>query len=122
MKTALYVLVAILWLTTTPLVYGQTTVSGKIIGDDGTELVGVSVLEKGTTNGTISDINGSYRLSVRGDDPELAFSFIGYVTSEVPVNNRSQIERHAARRRGPTARNCGGGLRYPEKSESLRCR
>ena len=92
MKPHFYFLLAALTLAVSPFVYGQTTVSGTVTDENGAELVGVSVLEKGTTNGTISDIDGSYRLSVRGDDPELAFSFIGYTTTEVPVNNRSQID------------------------------
>lgn len=92
MKVTRYALVVGLWLATVPLVYAQTTISGTVTDENGAELVGVSVLEKGTTNGTISEIDGSYRLSVKGDDPELAFSFIGYTTTEVAVNNRSQID------------------------------
>ena len=51
---------------------------------------GVTVLEKGTTNGATTDNTGSYRLTVR-PDAVLQFRFIGMTTQEVPVNGRSTI-------------------------------
>ncbi|MGB3590025.1 MAG: SusC/RagA family TonB-linked outer membrane protein, partial [Tunicatimonas sp.] len=70
----------------------QTTVSGTVTDENGEELVGVSILQKGTTNGTISEIDGSYRVNVSGDNPSMVYSFIGYTTQEVAVNNRSQLD------------------------------
>lgn len=69
-----------------------TTVSGKITdSQDGTELVGATVVEAGTSNGTITDIDGNYSLTVSGPDAVLQFSFVGYETREVPVNNQTTI-------------------------------
>jgi TonB-dependent starch-binding outer membrane protein SusC len=66
-------------------------VSGKIIDDQGVALPGVSVVEKGTSNGTTSDANGEYRINVSDGNAILVFSFIGYQTIEQAVNNQSVI-------------------------------
>src|SRR5690606_38525365 len=72
--------------------FGQTrTISGTVKDTDGGVLPGVSVLEKGTTNGTTTDVNGHYSLSV-GSDAVLVFSFIGMVAREFPVQNQTTID------------------------------
>lgn len=58
--------------------------------DDGQPIPGVSVVVKGTTNGTMTSIDGSYSLKVP-ENSTLSFSFIGMTTKEVPVNNQSTI-------------------------------
>src|SRR5690606_11642931 len=66
-------------------------VTGKITSlEDGSPLPGVNVLVRGTTRGTISDINGDYKLAMNNDEA-LVISFIGYVTSEVAPNGRSVV-------------------------------
>ncbi len=72
--------------------YAQTlTVSGKVTS--GTEtLPGVNVLVKGTTTGAATDAEGNYSITVPTGDATLVFSFIGFITEEVPVNNRSTID------------------------------
>ncbi len=60
--------------------------------EDGNTLPGVSVVVKGTTVGTVTDINGAYKIAVPADYKTLIFSFIGMVSQEVPVNNRSIID------------------------------
>lgn len=65
-------------------------VSGKVVGDDGSPLPGVTVLIKGTTNGTSSDADGNYKISV-GSNATLLFSFIGFKTQEVAVGSQSTI-------------------------------
>ncbi|MEM7108687.1 MAG: carboxypeptidase-like regulatory domain-containing protein, partial [Bacteroidota bacterium] len=68
------------------------TVSGKVIDAETDEpLPGVSVVENGTTNGTVTDVNGNYTLSV-ADGASIIFSFVGYATKKVPVNGRSIID------------------------------
>jgi hypothetical protein len=67
------------------------TVSGVITDDAGGPLPGVNVIEKNTTNGTVTDIEGKYSLSVQDDNSILVFSFIGFVSEEVVVGNRSTI-------------------------------
>ncbi|MFY0606661.1 MAG: TonB-dependent receptor [Cyclobacteriaceae bacterium] len=70
----------------------ERTVSGVISdGETGETLPGVTVLLKGTTNGTITDFDGNYRLSVSEGDV-LVISFIGYETQEIPVGAQSIID------------------------------
>ena len=57
--------------------FAQKSVTGKVVDEHGEGLPGVNVVEKGTTNGTITDIDGIYHLNVK-DDASIIFSFIGY--------------------------------------------
>lgn len=67
------------------------TITGKVIDAKNETLPGVSVLIKGTNNGTITDVNGAYTLSANEEDI-LQFSYIGYATQLVPVSGRSIID------------------------------
>lgn len=74
-------------------VYAQDiSVSGVVKDDVGEPLPGVSVLLKGSSVGTITDVNGAYTLKVPATDATLVFSFVGFVTEEVSVDNRSSID------------------------------
>ncbi len=55
-------------------------------------LPGVNVVEKGTANGTVTDVDGNYSLTVAGPDAILSFSYIGYLTEEVPVEGRQNVD------------------------------
>jgi TonB-linked SusC/RagA family outer membrane protein len=65
---------------------GQLSVSGTIVDEQNEPMIGVNVLEKGTTNGVITDVNGHYALSVR-EGATLVFSYIGYVSQERRVTS-----------------------------------
>ncbi len=68
-------------------------VSGRITGSDDNEgVIGVNVVLKGTSLGTITDANGRFSLSLPSGDGILVFSYIGYKTQEVAINNRSMID------------------------------
>ncbi len=67
-------------------------ISGTVSDPNGAPMPGVSIVVKGTNNGTTTDTNGKYALSVTGADDVLVFSFIGYATQEVAVGNRSVID------------------------------
>lgn len=69
----------------------QDVVSGTIISETGEPVPGVNIIVKGTTQGTTSDIEGRYSLEAP-EDAILVYSFIGYVTQEIPVNQRSVID------------------------------
>src|SRR5690554_2315081 len=70
----------------------QQIVSGNITSlDDGTPLPGVTVILKGTTQGTSSDFDGNYSINVPTTGSVLVFSYIGFSTIEVPVGGRSTI-------------------------------
>lgn len=67
-------------------------ITGKVIStDDGTSLPGVSIVEKGSTNGTVTDADGRYSLNV-GENATLVFSFVGFTTQEISVAGRSVID------------------------------
>jgi TonB-linked SusC/RagA family outer membrane protein len=68
----------------------QTTVTGRVSGDDGLGIPGVSVLERGTTNGTVTNVDGDYSIRV-GANATLVFSFMGYATQEVPLEGRTSV-------------------------------
>src|SRR5690606_32597113 len=67
-------------------------VRGKVTGSDGESLPGVSVSVLGTTLGTVTDTEGAYSIQLPQADHTLVFSFIGYVSQQIPVNGRSQID------------------------------
>jgi len=69
----------------------ERTVTGRVTSaEDGSALPGVSVVIKGTTFGTATDVNGSYTLSVP-TDATLVFTFIGMRTEEISVGQRTQV-------------------------------
>ena len=70
--------------------FAQVTVTGKITGQDGLGIPGTNVLEKGTTNGVISDFDGNYTITV-GENSTIVYSYVGYTTNEEAVNGRSVI-------------------------------
>jgi TonB-dependent starch-binding outer membrane protein SusC len=67
-------------------------ITGKVTDDNGAALPGVSIVVKGTTNGTTTDAGGEYSISVSDDQSVLVYSFIGYTTEEVVVGNKTVIE------------------------------
>ena len=68
----------------------QSTVTGKIIDQDGLPLAGVNIVEKGTSNGATSDFDGNFEIEV-GSDATLVFSYIGFASIEEAVEGRSTI-------------------------------
>ena len=69
----------------------QKTVSGKVSDSSGTSLPGVSVVVKGTTNGTITDANGKYSLTNIPANSTLQFSFVGMKTQEIGIVGKTSI-------------------------------
>ena len=73
--------------------WGQIAVTGKITsGEDRGPLPGVNILIKGTTNGTISDADGNYQLTVSSSGDVLVFSFVGFISQEIPVGSNTRID------------------------------
>jgi TonB-linked SusC/RagA family outer membrane protein len=66
-------------------------ISGTATDEKGEALPGVSVIIKGTTKGTVTDVNGNFELEVPDRDQILQFSFIGMVTQEILVGNQTSI-------------------------------
>ncbi len=69
----------------------QTNVRGTVVDDEGTALVGVTVLELGTQNGTITDEDGTYNLSVN-PEASLVFSYVGFSTQQIVVGDKNVID------------------------------
>lgn len=65
--------------------FAQLTVTGRVKSTSGDPLIGVNVVEKGTTNGTVTDLDGNYSLRVQ-QGKTLVFSYIGFLSQEVVVN------------------------------------
>ncbi|MBS5538990.1 SusC/RagA family TonB-linked outer membrane protein [Phocaeicola plebeius] len=65
--------------------FAQLTVTGNAQSTSGEPLIGVNVVEKGTTNGTVTDLDGNYTLRV-AKGKTLVFSYIGFLSQEVVVN------------------------------------
>ncbi len=94
MPLKLYLLLPFLVLVACGNVLAQNQViTGRVTsGMDNSPLPGVTVLLKGTSTGTATDADGSYRLEVPSRTGTLVFSFIGYVTEETPIDNRTRID------------------------------
>jgi len=71
--------------------WAQQNVSGQVTSDDGETLIGVSIIEDGTDNGTITDYDGKYELQVQ-PNAVLIFSYIGYEKQRIEVGNQSTID------------------------------
>ena len=69
----------------------QRPVSGKVTDTSGLPMPGVTIAIKGTTQGTITDVDGKYSISVQGNNNVLIFSFVGMKVQEVPVGNQKTI-------------------------------
>lgn len=70
---------------------GPETVSGKVTSSEGEALPGVNIVVEGTTTGTVTDLEGNYRLNVPSNATTLLFSSIGYETKKISINGRSVI-------------------------------
>ncbi|RME99266.1 MAG: TonB-dependent receptor, partial [Bacteroidetes bacterium] len=67
------------------------TVSGKVVdAADGSPLIGVNILVKGSTSGTVTDLDGNFTVKASPEDV-LIFSYTGYLDQEVQVGNQSQL-------------------------------
>lgn len=88
------ILLSLAFLISAGMAFAQDrTVSGKVTSaEDGSGIPGVNVVVKGTTTGTVSDIDGNYSLSVPDDASTLVFSFIGMTTQEVEIGTRATID------------------------------
>lgn len=91
MKTKLLFLLTFLFFTYT--VWGQDSeITGKVISaSDNEPIIGASVLVKGTTNGTISDFDGNFRLTA-DSNATLVISFVGYVSQEIALKGRTTLD------------------------------
>ncbi|MDQ2656855.1 MAG: SusC/RagA family TonB-linked outer membrane protein, partial [Bacteroidota bacterium] len=67
------------------------SVTGNVTDEGGLPLPGVNIIEKSTNNGTVSDADGNFQLTVSSREAVLVFSFVGTVSQQVTVGSRDQI-------------------------------
>lgn len=92
-RCALLLMLTVFFLRTqaNDLIRRQLPVAGTVTARSGEPLTGVSVMEKGKTNGTVTNASGSFTLTVTGTDAVLVFSYAGYIPQEVKVGNRTSF-------------------------------
>lgn len=71
---------------------GRFTVTGKVSDASGKPMVGVTIIEQGTTNGTTTGLDGTYSLVVKDDRSVLQFSSLGYTSQSVTVGSKNEID------------------------------
>jgi len=84
-------ILGLVFLFMTGAVFGQVSVTGTVTDESGTTLPGVTVVVSGTTNGTITDVNGKYALQVENTNVSLEFSFVGYQKQTISLNGKSVL-------------------------------
>ncbi|MEM8524088.1 MAG: SusC/RagA family TonB-linked outer membrane protein [Bacteroidota bacterium] len=90
LKQLSFILAAILFSASTLL--AQRTISGVVVDEQGTPMIGVNVLAKGTSTGTVTDLDGKYSLSVTDGIEVLIFSFTGFETEEITIGASNVID------------------------------
>lgn len=85
------ILIFLLAVFSTALLQAQNTVIKGTVSDNVGKLSGVSISIKGTTTGTLTDRDGNFQISAKPNDV-LLFSYLGYQTQEIPINNRTIIK------------------------------
>ena len=90
-KSKSNLLIALL-LTISWTTFAQNVIKGKVSDDKGDIIPGVSILVKGSNKGNTSDNNGFYSIAVPENKTTLVFSFVGYISQEVLIGNRTTID------------------------------
>ncbi len=75
----------------TQLLHAQFTVSGIVSEGSGETLIGVSIIEKGTTRGTVTDLDGNFSMDITEGPTTLVFSYTGFATTEIEVDNNTSL-------------------------------
>ena len=83
-------LLCFLSLLLSTIMYAQSTITGNVTDETGEAVIGCTVLEKGTSNGTITDFDGNFTLQVQAGKT-LVFSYVGYLTVEMPAADGMKI-------------------------------
>lgn len=90
MRNCKFLLVCIM-LFCSAIAFAQNQITGHVVDTTGEPVIGANVTVKGTTTGTITDIDGNFTLPIESNDGILTVSFIGYKSAEVSINGKTQI-------------------------------
>ncbi len=91
MKAIISILAALMFSAATMAPQQHKLINGVVTDETGTPLAGVSVVEEGTPNGTISDLKGAYQIYVAPEATHLVFYFVGYETKRVKIGTSNQL-------------------------------
>ena len=83
-------LLGTVFLLASTIMYAQSQVTGTVVDETGETVIGATVMEKGTANGTVTDLDGNFTLSV-AEGTTLVISYIGYNTVELPAKNGMKV-------------------------------
>ncbi|HBX21256.1 MAG TPA: hypothetical protein DEF88_12500, partial [Porphyromonadaceae bacterium] len=83
-------LFAVVWIISLGMV-AQTSIQGTVTDAGGTPMIGVNVIEKGTTNGIMTDVDGKFALRVASPASTVVFSYVGFMTQEIVVGDKRQF-------------------------------
>jgi len=93
MKNTIRIILLLMLVFSVQWMNGQTSpVSGTVTDSQNVPLSWVNIVEKGTTNGVVTDFDGNYTISVSGSSAVLVFSYIGYEEKEVPVGSNTNVD------------------------------
>ena len=90
MKQAKRFIVSFLALALCTIMYAQEAITGNVVDQTGEPVIGATVMEKGTSNGTVTDFDGNFSLKVAAGKT-IVFSYIGYQTVELPAANGMKV-------------------------------
>jgi TonB-dependent SusC/RagA subfamily outer membrane receptor len=81
----------ILFILSTNQLFSQGQISGNVKDSDGIPLPGATIVEEGTLNGTSTDFDGNFTLTLENDESDILVSFVGYITETYPVEDGAVI-------------------------------
>ncbi|MBQ8573792.1 MAG: TonB-dependent receptor [Bacteroidales bacterium] len=91
-----YLTMVVLLIMSIPMFAQQHSVKGTVVDQNGQPIIGMTVMEQGTQNGTTTDIDGNYQITVSSGGAVLEFTALGYSTVVEQVNNRAVIDVESA--------------------------
>ncbi len=90
MKITIKNILFVLSILFTSIIYSQTKITGTIIDENGSPMIGVNIIEKGTRNGASTDFDGKYSINAPSNGV-LEFSYLGYLTKDININEQTII-------------------------------
>ena len=91
MKQAKRLILSVLTLMLAAVTFAQSDITGTVVDPEGEPIIGATIMEKGTSNGVITDIDGNFKMKVAAGTT-LVFSYIGFNTQELPAQNGMQVQ------------------------------
>lgn len=85
-------LLSIMYVLATLYSFAQTKISGNVVSRQGESLPGVTIIEKGTTNGAVTNTSGKYQMELKTKNPVLVFSLMGYKTKELKPEGKARLD------------------------------